>query len=149
MRFAANDVADGASVNALDELDERRAIADLEADVEAELAFDALADFDDFLSAGHVNGNGLFEIDMLAACDDGVQMMGMVVRRRGHDDSVDFFGRRNLVVGIWTDEELRTIQGGIPFALLHLVKVGASSVELVLEEIGQRDDASPTGINEV
>src|SRR6266436_119287 len=55
VRFAADEVAERAAVNAPDKLQKRRADADLEADVEAELAIGALADFDDTQCAGYID----------------------------------------------------------------------------------------------
>src|ERR1043166_6861626 len=67
VRLAAHDVADGARVNAIHQLDERGAVADLKADVERQLAFGSLADLDDAPRAGGVDGDGLLAVDMLAA----------------------------------------------------------------------------------
>src|SRR5260370_37120228 len=64
----------------------RRAIADLESDIETELAFGALADFDHLQRTGHIDGHGLFEINMFTAGHDNLQVAGMIVRRRGGYD---------------------------------------------------------------
>src|SRR5690242_4936991 len=88
VRFAANDVAEGAAVDALDHLDEGGAIANLEADVKAELAFRSLADIHDFLGAGNVDRDRLLQINMLAAADNGVEMLRVIVGRRGDDDGI-------------------------------------------------------------
>src|SRR6266446_1014108 len=69
--FAADDVAERAAVNAPDKLHKRRAVADLEADVEAELAFRALADFDDTQCAGYIDSHGLLKVDVLPSSDGG------------------------------------------------------------------------------
>src|ERR1051325_7958487 len=66
VRLAAHDVADRARVNAIHQLDERGAVADLKADVERQLAFGSLADLDDALRAGDVDGDGLLAVDVFA-----------------------------------------------------------------------------------
>src|SRR5262249_43817970 len=47
------------------------------------------------------------------------------------------------------DEELRGIEDGEALGLEQLVEVSACSVQLVLEEVGERDDASAPGLKHV
>src|SRR5258708_19757600 len=84
VRFGADDVAEGAVVDAADELDEGRTVANLESDIQAEFAFGALAGFDDAQRAGDVHRHRLFEIAVLAAGYAGLKMLRMKERRLAH-----------------------------------------------------------------
>ena len=106
VRFAANDVSERAIVDAADELNEGRTVANLESDIQAELAFGALADFDDAQRARDVHRHRLFEIDVLAGGYDGFKMLRMKVRRRGDHDGIDFLGVRDLLVCVGAEEKL-------------------------------------------
>src|SRR5437588_492071 len=147
--FAAGDFAEGAAVNPPDHFDERRTIPDLEANIETELAFSALADFDDLFRAGHVHADGLFEIDVLAGGDDGLHVLRMKVRRRGDDDRIDFLRSGNFVESVRADEELRRVNGTEAFGLLELVEIGVSRIELVLKQIGERHDPCAAGVDQI
>jgi hypothetical protein len=131
--FAADDFAKRSGMNATNHFHKRRAIADLESDIETELAFGALADFDHLQRTGHIDGHGLFEINMFTAGDDNLQVAGMIVRRCGDDDGVQLLGRSNLLAGAGADEKLRGIQSGIAFGLLELIEMRAGRVELILK----------------
>src|SRR5215470_10930198 len=109
--FAAGDFAESSRMNAANHFDERGAIANLEANVEAELAFGALANVDDFFRAGDIHSDWLFEIDVLARRDDGFEVLRMKIRRRGDDDGVDFFGGSNFAESVGADEQLRSVDG--------------------------------------
>src|SRR5215472_9471330 len=61
MGFAADDFTDGAVMDAADKFDEGRTIADLEANIQAELSFRALADVDDSECSWDVDRDGLFK----------------------------------------------------------------------------------------
>src|SRR5215510_6397925 len=80
VRLAANDRTQGAVVNTLHHFYERRAIADLEANIQAELALGALTDLDYFLSAGHIHRDRLFEIDVLPASHNGFEVPWVKIR---------------------------------------------------------------------
>src|SRR5712692_8987185 len=58
--FSADNLTERPVMDAPDHFDEWRAIANLESDIQAELAFRALADFDHSQCAGNINGDGLF-----------------------------------------------------------------------------------------
>src|SRR5260370_23202214 len=66
VRFTADDIAQRAAVNAPDQLHKRRAVANLEPDVEAELTLRAFADFNNTQRAGYVDSHRLLQIDVLA-----------------------------------------------------------------------------------
>src|SRR5215472_19119481 len=147
--FAAGDFAESSRMNAANHFDERGAIANLEANVEAELAFGALANVDDFFRAGHVDGHGLFEINVLGGRDDGFEVLRMKIRRSGNDDGVDVFGGSNFVESVGADEELRGINRAEAFGLLQLVEIGVGGIELVLKHVGKRDNPRTAGVNEI
>ena len=73
----------------------------------------------------------------------------MIVRRRGDYDGVQFTRGCNLLVAVGADEKLRCVQSRIALGLLDLIEVRAGLVELVLKQVGQRDDAGATGINQI
>ena len=149
MRFAANDVAERTVVDPADEFHEGRAVANLEADVEAELAFGALADFNDAQRAGDVHSYRLFEIDMLTRSNGAFQVLRMIVGRRGDNDGIDFLGVRELLVSVGAEKKLRRVDGGVAFGLLELIEVGPCGIELIAEEVGQRDHARIARIDEI
>src|SRR5229473_7392016 len=91
-----DDVAGRTVTNAAHQFDERRAISNLKADVQAQFSFRALAEFDDSERAGNINRDGLLQIHVLSCGEHGFQMARMVVRRRGNHDGVDFFRGCNL-----------------------------------------------------
>ena len=146
---AASNFAKRAGVNAAHHFHERRAVPDLEADVEAELAFSALANLDDFFRAGHVDGYGLFKIHVLAGSNDRFEVLRMKIRRCGNDNSVDSLGNGNFVKCVRADEELRAVNRAVAFGLLEFVKVGVSSVELVLKQIRKRHNARAAGVDQI
>src|ERR1041385_622409 len=75
VRFAANDATNRAGMDAADHFDKRRAVANLEADVEAEFSVGALANVDHFHGARNVHSNGLFQINVLTRGDYGFEML--------------------------------------------------------------------------
>src|SRR5207249_4249215 len=103
--FPTDNLAKGAVMDAPDHFDEWRAIANLEPDIQAELSFGALADFNHFQCAGNINRDGLFKIDVLAGVDRSFQMPGMIIRRSGDDDGVQFLGGSVFLVSIVDDEK--------------------------------------------
>src|SRR5262249_2750075 len=78
--------------------------------------------------AGHVHSYWLFAINVLSGPDAGIQVLGMIVRRRGDHYRVHFLGSRELLVGLWTNEKLRSVQDGVALLLLQFVKMRARSV---------------------
>src|SRR6266849_6044670 len=104
--FAADDIAQRAAVNAPDQLHKRRAVANLEPDVEAELTLRAFADFNNTQRAGYVDSHRLLEIDVLPGGDDGFQMLRVIVGRRGDDDRIHFLRVRYLLVRVGAHEKL-------------------------------------------
>ncbi len=149
MRFAADDVAERAVVDAADELDEGRTVANLESDIQAEFAFGALAGFDDAQRAGDVHRHRLFEIDVLAGGYDGFKMLRMKVRRRGDDDGVDFLRVRDLLVCVGAEKKLRRVNVRIVFDPLELIEMRMGHIKLIAEEVSQRDHARVAGIDQV
>src|SRR6266481_1196863 len=147
--FAADDVAERAAVNAPDKLAKRKAVADLEADVEAELAIGALADFGDTQCGGYIDSHGLLKIDVLPSSDGGFEMLRVIVGRCGDDDRIHFLGMRNLLVSVGPEEEQRRIDVRIVFDPLELIEMRAGRVELIPEKVGQRDHTRVAGIDEI
>src|SRR6516165_11959754 len=123
MGFAADDFTEGAVVDTAGQFDKGRAIADLEADIEAKLSLRALADVDDSERSGHVDRDGLFEIDVFARGDDGFEMLRMEIRRSGDDDGIHFLRCGNLLEGIGAGEQLSGVNDGKSFGLQELVEV--------------------------
>src|SRR5437870_13923527 len=76
-------------------------------------------------------------------------MQGMIIGWRRDYDGVQFFGGRDLLVGVGTYKELRHVDSGIAFGLLGVVEVRPRVVELVLKQIGQCNNTSAFGIDEV
>src|SRR6266852_3663418 len=137
VRFAADEVAERAAVNAADKFDKRRAVANLE------------ADFGDTQRARYVHSHWLLEIDVFARGDDGFEMLGVIVGRCGDDNRIHFLGKRDLLVSAGTDEELRGINVRIVFDPLELIEMRAGRVELIPEKVGQRDHTRVAGIDEI
>ena len=131
------------------QFNKRGAIADLETHVQAELPLGALANIDHLQCSGHVHGHRLFEINVLAGGNDSFEMVRMKIGWRGNYHRVQFLGRRDLLVSVGPNKELRCAQRRIAFRLLNLVEVRPRLVELVLKHVSQGDDASATGVNEV
>jgi len=48
---------------------------------------------------GYVDRHWLLQINVLAGSDDSLQMPGMIIRRRGDYDCIQFLGGCNLLVG--------------------------------------------------
>ena len=96
-------------MDALDQINKRRTIADLESHVETEFSFRTLADLDHLQGSGHVHRHGLFKIDMLSPSDDGFQVLRMIIRRRCDHHGVYLLGGRHLFEGFGTNEGLRSI----------------------------------------
>src|SRR5262245_39805930 len=122
-------------MNASDQFDKRRAIADLESDIEAELSFRALADVHNFERAWDVHGHRLLAINVFACGHDGFQMLRMKIRRGGDDDGVYFFGSGNLLVRFGSEKKLRGIQGGKTLCFLQFVEMRSRLIKLVLKHI--------------
>ena len=132
-----------------DQLDKGRAVADLESDVQAELPLGALPNLEDAFGARYVDGHGFFQIDVLTSGDDSLEMARVEVGRRGDDNRVDLLGRRDLLEGVWPDEQLLRIERRVPFCLLQLIEVCMGSVELILEQIGQGNDTSAARVHQI
>ena len=122
-------------MDAPDQFDEWRAIANLESDIQAELRLRAPADFDNSQCSGNINGDGFFEIHMLACSHDGFQMPRMVIRGSGNYDGVQFLGRSDLLIRVGADEELRCVDRGVTFGLLDLIEVCVGGIELIAKEV--------------
>src|SRR5438067_1064007 len=118
MRFAANNVAEGTIVDALHQFDKRRTIADLESYIQAQLALRTLANFDHFQYPGNIYPHRLFHVNMLSGGHYCFQMPGMVIRWCSDNYGVDILCACNLSVSVGTDEQLRSIDGRVAFALL-------------------------------
>ena len=149
MRFAADNISDCPVVNALHKLHERGTIANLESHIQTEFAFRALANLDHLQCAGHVHGDGLLHIDMFSRADDGFQMLRMIIGGRGDHYCVHFFGGRHLLISLGANENLRSVNRCVALALLHLVEMFLGVVQLILEHVGQRDNASAAGVNHI
>src|SRR5260370_24202092 len=83
--FAADDFAKSSSMDTTNHFHKRRAIADLESDIETELDFGALADFDHLQRTGHIDGHALFETNMFTAGHDNRNVAGAEESARGRD----------------------------------------------------------------
>src|SRR5438309_1711829 len=119
--LSADNLTERPIMDAPHHFDEWGAIANLESDIQAELTFHALADFDHFQRARNIHSNGLFEIDVLACGHDGFQMPKMVVGRSGNYDGVQFLGRSDLLIRVGAGEELRSVDRGVTFGLLDFI----------------------------
>src|SRR5258705_432671 len=133
-------------MNTLNHFDERWRIADLKPHVKAEFALGSLADFYHLQGAGYIYRDRFFKINVLAGSDYALQMSGMEIRRRGNYNRGHLFRGGNLFAGIRAQEELRLVHGRISFVLLHPVEVGSGSVELILKQVGQGNDATAAGV---
>ena len=86
---------------------------------------------------------------MLSGGDDCFQMLRVIIGRRGDDHCVHFFRGRHLLKSVRANEDLRSINRRIPLGLLHLVEMFLGVVQLILEHVGQRDNASAAGVNHI
>jgi hypothetical protein len=77
------------------------------------------------------------------------QMLWMKIGRRGNNDRVNFLRRGNLLRSIRTDKKLRSVQSGEAFRLLDLIEVGVGLVELVLEKVAERYNASAASVDHI
>ena len=69
----------------------------------------ALPDFNHLQCSRYVHGHWLFEINVLASRNHGLQVPGMIIGRRSDYDRVQFFGGRDLLVSVGTNKELRRV----------------------------------------
>src|SRR6266567_9586970 len=97
--FTADNLAKRSGMDATNHFHEGRAIADLESNVKAELAFGMLADLDDFERAGHIDGYRLFKINVFTASDDSIQVPGMIVGGCGDNVFFQRLGRCHQLTG--------------------------------------------------
>src|ERR1700735_879941 len=88
--FRKRDFADSARMNAVDQFGERRSLADLESDFQAQVTLRFLADFEDALCTRNVHRHRLFAVGMFAGRDNRLQMSGMKIRWRRDYDRVQF-----------------------------------------------------------
>ena len=146
--FPTDNLAKGAVMDAPDHFDEWRAIANLEPDIQAELSFGVLADFNHFQCSGNINRDGLFKIDVLAGVDRSFQMPGMIIRWSGDDNGVQFLGGNDFLVSIGAGEKLRGVNRCVPLGFLDFVEVRACSVELVAKQVAQGDHAR-AGVDQI
>ena len=86
---------------------------------------------------------------MLSASNDRFQMLRMIIRRCGDHHGVHFFRGCHLLKSVRANEDLRSINRRIVLGLLHLVEVFLGVVKLILEHVGQRDNASAAGVNHI
>src|SRR2546426_5520176 len=86
--FAADNVAQRTLVDAADQFDKGRAVADLESHVQAELALGALPKLEDAFRARYIDGHGFFQVHVLACGNDGFEMLRMEVGWRRDDQRV-------------------------------------------------------------
>ena len=147
--FAASDVAESPIVNAVHQFDEGRTIANLESHIQTKFVLRAFANFDDLEGARNINSDRLLEINMLPCSDDCLQVMGMVVGWSRDHDRIDFLRGGDPVVRIRTDKKLRGVQCRVAFSLLHFVEVLAGGVELVLEQVTQRNHACAARVHKI
>ena len=87
----AGELAELPGVDAADDLDEGRRAADLEADIEADLALRALPISRALRVCGTSTPTGFSQIGVLAASDHGFKMLDVEEGRRGDLDGVDVF----------------------------------------------------------
>ena len=149
MRFAADNVANRSVVDALHQFHKRGTISNLETHVQTEFSLGAFPDLDHLQGAGHVNGHGFLEVDVLSASNDGFQMLRMIIGRRGNHHGVYFFGGCHLLIGFRANENLRSVNCLVSLALLHLVEMLFGVLQLILEHVGQRRDSSVARIHKV
>src|SRR2546427_10798260 len=143
--FGADDIAQRSRVDAADQLDKGRAVADLESHVQTELALGALPNLADPFRAGGVHGDGFFQVHVLARGNDGFEVLRMEVGRRRDDKRIHLLRGGDLLVGTRTDEELARVQSRASFCLLQLIEVCVRGIELVLKQVGDRNESSPAG----
>src|SRR5712692_2353660 len=48
-----------------------------------------------------------------------------------------------------THKELPRVERRVPFRLLHLIEVCVCGIELVLKQVGQRNDTSAAGVHQI
>ena len=106
MSLAANDVAESTIVNTVHQLYKRRAVADLESHVKAQLRVGAFANFHHLECTRNIHGHRLFQINMLLAGDGGLQMLRMVVGWSSDHYGIHFLGSCNPLIRIGPHKKL-------------------------------------------
>src|SRR3989442_12652362 len=76
-------------------------------------------------------------------------MLRMDVGWRRDEQRVHLLRGGDLLVGARTDKKLPRIQSRIAFRLLNLIETCMGSVELVLKQVGQRNDTSGAGVHQI
>src|SRR5438045_343028 len=132
VRFAADNTPKGSAMDALNQFNERGTIANLETHIQTEFALGAFASLDHLQRAGHVHGDGLLEVDVLSASDDGFQMLWMIIRRRSNHYGVHLFGGSHLLIGFGANKNLRRVNCRVALALLHIIEMFFGVVQLLL-----------------
>ena len=136
----ANEVADGARVDAPDHLLVGRRVMGLEPHRHADLAHALASGLLDPLRAVHVRGHRLLQIDVLARGDRGLEVIGMPVGRARDEDGVHGRGQE-LVVRVRPLEQHRGLDGGQSLLRGQLVEPVLRLGQAVVEEVVQGDDA--------
>ena len=116
-------------------------------DIQAHFSIGALANLEDSLGARHVDGNWLLKIHMLSASDRGFEMLRVKVRGSRYDDCIHYFACGDLLIGVRTHEKLLRGNRCVAFCGLDFVKMVASCVELILEQVAERDNARASRVN--
>ncbi len=126
---AAHDFSDG-----------RRA-AHLEADVEADAALGALANFESVLGLGDIDPEGFFAVGVFARCYGSVEMLDVEPGRRGNLDGVDRFGSGEFFEGMGAAKHQAGVDGGHAERGVDLVEVRFGGGELIGKQVGKGHDA--------
>jgi hypothetical protein len=134
-RFAARDGTDRPIPHTLRERHHRRRHPDLETDVETDLAVDLLSELDDVLRAGHVHGDRLLAVGVLAGGQHRLEVLHVVVRRCRDLDEVHLIRLGEPPEGVRTAKQLIGSDGGSTTLGLERVEVLPAGLELVGEQV--------------
>ncbi len=137
----AGEFAERAGMDAVDDLDEGRRAADLEADIDADLALCTLGYLESFDGLRNIDADRLLAVCVLPAGNDGFEMLNVEERRRGDLDGVDVFGAGELFEGAVAVEGETGVDGGHIQRGVELVEMLFAEGELVREDVRERDQA--------
>ncbi len=124
-----------------DDLDEWRRAADLEADIDADLALNTLGDFEGFAGLRDIDADGLFAVGVLASGNDRFEVLDVEEGWGGDLDRVDVLAGGELFEGTVAVEGELGVDGGDVERCVDLIEVLFAEGELVGKDVGERGDA--------
>jgi len=128
-------------VDALHQFHKRRRAANLETDLQAQLSLRLFPDAHGALGAADIHSHGFLAVNMLSRVDHSIQVLDVKKAGRRDLDDIDLLGRGELLISLRTLKHQFAIDARIALFGGKLVEMFFAFLELILEKIGQCDDA--------